>query len=107
MGDNPSFPPQCWGFGEDHLLINCPHWNESGKHVHNTQGVENVGEVVRIIHRIYDTLEDHQSNHQSTMFKVEGNIIKQYISILIDPASTHNYTTPKVVEVCAFKKKQE
>ena len=38
------------------------------------------------------------------MVEVEGNIAKQSISILIDPGSTHSYITPKIVEICAFKK---
>ena len=38
------------------------------------------------------------------MVKVVGNIVEQSISILIDPGSTHCYITPRVVEICAFKK---
>ena len=38
------------------------------------------------------------------MVEVVGNIIEQSVSILIDPGSTHNYITPRVVEICAFKK---
>ena len=38
------------------------------------------------------------------MVEVEGNIAKKSISILIDPESTHIYMTPKIVEICAFKK---
>ena len=38
------------------------------------------------------------------MVEVEGNIIKQYVSILIHPGSTHNYITPKIIEICALKK---
>ena len=51
-----------------------------------------MGQVARIVPRIYFSLEDRQVDHQSTMVEVEGNIIKQYISILIDPASTHKVT---------------
>ena len=38
------------------------------------------------------------------MVKVEGNIAEQFVSISIDPESTHNYITPRIVEICAFKK---
>ena len=40
------------------------------------------------------------------MVEVVGNIVEQSISILIDPGSTHSCIniTPRVVEVCAFKK---
>ena len=38
------------------------------------------------------------------MVEVASNIVEQSISILTNPGSTHNYITPKVVEICAFKK---
>ena len=63
-----------------------------------------MGQVVRTIPRIYAAIEDHQEDHQSTMVEVEGNIAKQSVSILIDPGSTHSYITPKIVEICAFKR---
>ena len=44
-----------------------------------------VGQVARIIPRIYAALEDRQEYHQSTMVEVEGKITKQSISVLIDP----------------------
>ena len=36
--------------------------------------------------------------------EVAGKIVEQSVSILIDPVSTHNYITPRVVEIFAFKK---
>ena len=38
------------------------------------------------------------------MVEVEGKIAKQSVSILIDPQFNHNYITPRVVEICSFKK---
>ena len=38
------------------------------------------------------------------MVEVVGKIVEQSVSILIDPGSTHSYITPRVVEICAFKK---
>ena len=38
------------------------------------------------------------------MVEVAGNIVEQSVSILIDPGSTHSYITPRVVEICAYKK---
>ena len=35
---------------------------------------------------------------------VAHKIVEQSISILIDPGSTHSYITPRVVDICAFKK---
>ena len=38
------------------------------------------------------------------MVEVAGNIVEKSISILIDPGSNHSYITPRVVEICTFKK---
>ena len=38
------------------------------------------------------------------MIEVVGNIVEQFVSILLDLGSTHSYITPRVVENCAFKK---
>ena len=53
---------------------------------YNIQEVETVGQIARVVARIYATLEE-----------VAGKIIEQSISILIDPGSIHSYITPKVV----------
>ena len=63
-----------------------------------------MGQVAREVPRIYAALEYHQEEHQSTMVEVAGKIVEQSVSILIDPGSTHSYITPRVVEICAFKK---
>ena len=60
-----------------------------------------MGQVARIVPRIYPTLEDCQENHQSTVVEIVGKIVKQSISIY---GSTHSYITPRVVDICAFKK---
>ena len=61
-------------------------------------------QVARAIPKIYATLEDLQEDHQSTMVEVAGKIVEQSVSLLIDPCSTQSYITPRVVEICAFKK---
>ena len=64
MGDKSRDPKetreqlQCWGCGGDHMLRNCPHQNGNVSQVHNIQGDETVGQVVRTIPRIYTSLED-------------------------------------------------
>ena len=63
-----------------------------------------MGQVAREVPRIYAALEDHQADHQSTVVEVAGKIVEQSVSILIDPSSTHSYITPRVVDICAFKK---
>ena len=57
-----------------------------------------------IVLGIYAALEDCQEDHQSTVVEVPGKIADQSVSVLIDPGSTHSYITPRVVEICAFKK---
>ena len=43
-----------------------------------------MGDLVKTVPRIYVTLEECKVNHQSTMVEVEGNIVKQYVYVLID-----------------------
>ena len=38
------------------------------------------------------------------MVEVASKIVEQFVSIFIDPGSTHSYITPRVVDICAFKK---
>ena len=78
--------------------------NESARPSYNIQEIEIVGQVARVVPRIYAALEDCQVDHQSTVVEVASKIVEQYVSILIDPGSTHSYITPRVVEICAFKK---
>ena len=63
-----------------------------------------MGQVLRAHPRIYAGLEEHQEHIQSTVVEVAGKIIEQSVSILIVPGSTHSYITPRVVDICAFKK---
>ena len=63
-----------------------------------------MGQVARAVPRIYAALEDRQEDHQSTVVELVGKIVEQSVSILIDPGSTHSYITPRVAEICAFKK---
>ena len=53
------------------MLRNCLHQNGNVGQVHNIQGDETMGQVVRTIPRIYATLEDRQEDHHSTVVEVE------------------------------------
>ena len=83
---------------------NCPLENENARPAYNIQEAETVGQVARAVPRIYAALEDHQVDQQSTMVEVVGKIVDQYISVLNDLGSTHSYITPRVVDICDFKK---
>ena len=87
-----------------HMRRNCPLENESARPAYNIQEAKTVGQVARAVPRIYAALEDRQADHQSTMVEVAGKIVEQSVSILIEPGSTHSYITPRVVEICAYKK---
>ena len=77
---------------------NSPFENEGARPTYNVQEAETVGQVARAVPRIYAALQ------QSAVVEVVGKIVEQSISILIDPGSTHSYITPRVVDICAFKK---
>jgi hypothetical protein len=62
--------------------------------LHKLDNVIIVEDMARETPRIYAALEDQQADRQSAVIKVEGNISKQSISILIDLGSTHSYVTP-------------
>ena len=59
-----------------------------------------MGQVARVVPRIYAALEDHRL----MVVEVAGKIVEQYISILIERGSTHSYIAPRVVEVCSLRK---
>ena len=80
----------------------CPH--ESARPAYNIQEAEIVGQVARVVPRIYVALEAFQEDHQSTPIEVAGNIVEKYISILIESGSNHHYIAPRVVEFCALRK---
>ena len=56
------------------MRMNCPLENESASPTYNVQEAETVGQVARVIPRIYAALEDHQVDHQSTVVEVAGKI---------------------------------
>ena len=103
-GENPKGPLKCWKCEGPHLRRNCPLENESARPAYNIQEAEIVGQVAREIPRIYAALEVCHTDHQSTVVEVAGKIVEQFVSILIDPGSTHSYITPRVVEIVLLRK---
>ena len=83
---------------------NFPLENENTSPTYNIQEEEKLGQVARVVPRIYAALKDRQADLQSTVVEFEGKIVEQSISILIGPGSTHSYINPRVVEICASKK---
>ena len=61
---------------------NCPHENENARPAYKIQEVETVGQVPRVVPRIYASLEDSQEDHQSIVVEVAGKIVEKYVFIL-------------------------
>ena len=61
-----------------------------------------VGEVERSMTRINAALEDRQEYYQPIMIKLEGKLINQPVSILVDLDASLSYASPKVVEKCCL-----
>jgi hypothetical protein len=100
VGQRPRKPPiQCWDFGGDHMYRDCPHTGEKVRNVHSVQQVDTVEDMGRNVPRIYAALDNKQSEFQSHMIEVEGNINNQTIVILIDSISIHSYLDPNMVEI--------
>jgi hypothetical protein len=70
-----------------------PHRKDIMKIVHNIQEAT----IVEDMGRIYAALNDPQVEYQSNMIEVEGKIINQPVSILIDSGAIHFYIDPKIV----------
>ena len=55
---------------------NCPLENENASPSYKIQEAEIVGQVARVIPRIYASLEDRQVDHQSNVVEVTGKIVE-------------------------------
>jgi len=62
-----------------------------------------MNDVARNIPRISAAIKDTHDEHQYTMFEIEGIILNQDVSILIDPGASLSYISPKMVEICNLK----
>jgi hypothetical protein len=82
----------------------CPHKGDRMRTVHNIQEVNTVEDMGRSMPRIYAALDNRQTNYQSHMIEVEGNIDNQPIAILIDYGASHSYIDPNMVERFKLKR---
>ena len=51
-------------------------------------------------------MEDHQDEHQSTMIEIEGNILIQTMSILVDLRASLSYANLKIMNKCKLNKEK-
>lgn len=89
---------KCWGFGKPHLLREFLHNLPSIQNIQAIHELTTINDVFRNIPRINTTLEDKHAKHQSTTIEIEGTILNQSISILIDPRASLSYIRPQNVE---------
>ena len=59
--------------------------------------------MARNIPRINAPLEDRQEYYHPTMNELEGKLLSQSISILVDPGASLSYVSPKIVKLCKLK----
>ena len=104
MREKQNKPIECWGCEGPHLCKNCPLENRNEGEVPSTQEAKTMGQEVGIVPKICAVLEYPQEGHNSTVVEVEGEIVEQTVSILIDPRLTHSYITPVLVDMCTLKK---
>ena len=62
-----------------------------------------VNDIARNIPTISAAVENRQAEHQATIVEMEGKIVDQSITFLIDPSASLSYITPQVVEKCNLK----
>ena len=94
-------PLKCWGYGEPHLLRDCPHRN-----IHmlmRDREATTVNDIARNIPTISAALENRQAEHQATMVEMEGKISDLSVTVLIDPGASLSYISPNIVEKCNLK----
>ena len=59
------------------------------------QEASTVGDVARNIPRINAALEDRQADFQPTMIELEGKLLSQNVSVLVDLGASLSYISPK------------
>ena len=70
--------------------------------MHTIQEEEKFGDVENEIPKINATLENQQTDHQTSMVEVQGMIQNQSVSILIDLGASLIYVSPSIVEKCSL-----
>lgn len=48
-------------------------------------------------------LEDQQEDYQPTMIELDGKLVNQPMSILLDPRASLSYASPKIIEKCCLQ----
>jgi hypothetical protein len=94
LGKRGRPPIQCWGCKEDHLYKDFAHRKDRVKTVHSIQEET----IVKDMGRIYAALNDRQAEYHPNMIEVEGKIINQPVSILINSGEIHCYIYPNIVD---------
>jgi hypothetical protein len=91
------------GYGEKHLLRDCPHRQQNSRRIYNIQEDTTVNNEARSVPQIYAALDNNQADHQASMVEIECMITNHLVSILIDPSSNLSYIAPKDVDKCKLQ----
>jgi hypothetical protein len=98
LGKRGRLPIKCWGCKEGHMYKDFPHREDEMRTLHNILEAATMEDTGKNIPRMYASLEDQQAERQSHMIKMEGKIVNQHVSILIDLEESHSYIDPKIVD---------
>ena len=79
----------------------CPHRNI--QMIMRDREATTANDIARNIPTISAALENRQAKHQATMAEMEGKIVDQSVTVLIDPGASLSYISPQVVEKCNLK----
>ena len=63
----PREPIQYWGCGENHMFKNCPHRRLNPRGIHIIEEATIVEDIAHVAPKIYATIDDHHTNHQTIM----------------------------------------
>ena len=91
------------GCREEHLLRDCPHWQQNSQRIYNIQETTTINDVARSVPQIYAALDNNEADHQASVAEIDGMISNHLLSVLIDPGSNLCYIAPKFVDKCKLQ----
>ena len=89
----------------NHIFIYCTHRGYQMRVLHNIHEASTMEDVVRNNPIIYASLDNRHEEYQSNMIDIEGKIMDQPISILINLRESNIYIVSNLVEIFNLEKK--
>lgn len=97
-------PLQFWSCGVENNKRYCLQHHGCRPQIYNAQEAKTVGDVGKMIPRIYVALDNMKANHQASIIEMEGKLYDRVVSIFIDPRSNYSYISPHLVDKCCLNK---